>query len=941
MLRKKTIVFFLFMDISKRDALIRQINTLRARFDRYNAERLSRLYSSFTNQQLIDLFEALPFILSNNQPALPGYIPSDNIVKGIYGYVPTGRGLAFIRNKFPQAVISQQEKGDAFIQMFALMGSGGTIAFTEQSDLDFWVCADEPKYGEEAIANFRKKCHAIGEWVDENYNLEVHFFLNDIEKVKQNVFDEDEEEAFTGSALGVLLKEEFFRSSIVVAGKVPFWWVVPADTTDAAYAKWLELAKEAGIFDAFIDLGNLHSIPKEEFLGSAIFQILKSLGNPYKSIIKLGLLERYIRGAADNPFISNFIKKNVHAGKYDLDSVDSYVIMFNEVYGYYSDVVKDLKATEILKTSFYLKVDPKISMNERKGNGAPISEKIVKMREFAKKWNWLSSDIERMDNFENWDINAVNALMNDTKKFVLQGYRDILANIESKKISHRFTDEQIKGISRKIYSHFAVSDNKIDNSLSFKVYPPEKLLVVEYAGTKDKKELWILSKRAIVRDTPVKIVIHSEKSLIAMLAWIGMNRLYQKDYTRMDFSAGIYQPDANFLRDLVIDIAAHFSFKKLNIHSSYFLRDPFPIISYIIINPYTKYAKRLEDMIFLYHNSWGETRFERFSNFNDIAVLFARILTGVLASGMPLESALRLTSSYPYRASKEFDWLQAISKDMYEFFSSHEHTIRKRYVTMMQNTCYVYSIKSSAYAEEVVCRAFDSEIKLLYALSYNTGVENRLRVDKHVPELNYLRIISEKASDDCVQIFFQTESKYCYFFVMDERGGFVFYRKPVEQFDEYLARLYLYAQSAIKSVSQMNSSCPLAASKKPVLLYQLKREANNECTITEINPELDRRIADIRKRLIPTVLSLYMLDDGDIGYRFTLPDGGLSDVLSRKDLPAIAREIKTLQESNRGYSFVPSEVRLDNLEIKLYRDYTSLAFAEKNRFELLIEQGMK
>lgn len=929
------------MDSGKREALVRQITTLRARFDRYNAERLSRLYSSFTNPQLIDLFEALPFILANNQPALPGYIPSDNIVKGIYGYVPTGRGLSFIRNKFPQAVVSQQEKGDAFIQMFALMGSGGTIAFTEQSDLDFWVCADESKYSEEAISNFRKKCHAIGQWVDENFNLEVHFFLNDIEKVKQNIFDEDEEEAFTGSALGVLLKEEFFRSSIVVAGKVPFWWVVPADTTDAAYAKWLALAREAGVMDSFIDLGNLYAIAKEEFLGSAIFQILKSLGNPYKSIIKLGLLERYIRGAASNPFISNFIKKNVHAGKYDLDSVDSYVIMFNEVYEYYSGVVRDLKAAEILKTSFYLKVDPKISLCERRGNGVPVPEKVVKMREFAKKWNWLSSDIERMDNFENWDINAVNALMNDTKKFVLQGYRDILTNIESKKIAHRFTEEQLKGISRKIYSHFAVSDNKIDNSLSFKVYPPEKLLVVEYAGTKDKKELWILSKRAIVRDTPVKIVIHSERSLIAMLVWIGMNRLYQKDYTRMDFSAGIYQPDANFLRDLVIDIAAHFSFKKLNIHSSYFLRDPFPIISYIIINPYTKYAKRLEDMIFLYHNSWGETRFERFSNFNDIALLFARFLTGVLASGMPYESALRLSSSYPYRASREFDRLQALSEDLYSFFAASDRNVRKRYVTMMQNTYYVYSIKSSSAGEEVICRSFDSEVKLLYGLSYNTGVENRLRVDPTVPELTYLRMIAERGNEACVQIFYQMETKYCYFFVMDERGGFVFFRKPSEMFDEYLARMYLFAESAVKNSVENNPASPLASSKRPVVIYQLKREANNECTITEINPELDRRIADTRKKLLPTVLSLYMHDDGDIAYRFTLPDGGLSEVLSRKDLPPIAREIKTLQESNRGYSFVPSEVRLDNLEIKLYRDYTSLAFAEKNRFELLVEQGMK
>ncbi|MCX7678492.1 MAG: class I adenylate cyclase [Spirochaetes bacterium] len=928
------------MEESKREALIRQINTLKSRFERYNADRLGRLYASFANPHHIELFEALPFIISNNHPSLPGYIQSNEIVKGIYGYTPTGKGLAFIRSRFPQAPISAEQPKEPFIQMFALMGSGGTIAFTEQSDLDFWVCADEQKYSEEAIANFRKKCHLIEEWIAEHFNLEVHFFLNDISKVKQNIFDEDEDEAFTGSALGILLKEEFFRSSIIVAGKIPFWWVVPANTPDSAYQKWLELAKSAGLFDSFVDLGNLHSVPKEEFLGSAIFQILKSLGNPYKSIIKLGLLERYLRGSAENPFISNLIKKNVHEGKFDISSVDSYIIMFNEVYNYYHNVIKDPKATEILKTSFYLKVDPKLSRYEKKGNDAP-SEKIAVMREFIRKWGWLSTDLERMDNFENWDINAVNALLNNTKRFVLQGYRDIITNIESRKLAHRFTDEQIKGISRKIYSHFAISDNKIDNSLSFKMYPPEKLLLVEYSGTKGNKELWILSKRAIINNVPTKIVVHSERSLVAIIAWIGMNRLFLKDYTRIDFAAGIYQPDANFLRDLLSDITAHFSFKKLNIHSSYFLRDPFPLISYIIINLHTKYAKRIEEIIFLYHNSWGETRYERYANFNDIAPLFARVLTGTLSSNMPYESALRLTSSYPYRASKEFDWLQSLSKDLYNFFHTHSHSVRLRYVTMMQNTYFVFSSKKFGNSIEITCRPFDSEVKLLYSLSYNTGVENKIKVDPLIPELNYLRLITDKAQSDVVQIFFQSESKYCYFFVVDERGGFVFFRKPAELLYDYLTRLYLFAESAVKNAIANNQSSPLATSKKPVIIYQLKRELSNECTITEINPELHPKIIEGKKKIVPTVLSLAMFDNGEIAYRFTLPDGGLSSELSKNDLPAIAREIKALQDSYPGYSVIPTEIRVDNLEIQLYRNFTSLAFAEKNRFELLIEQGMK
>ena len=67
--------------------------------------------------------------------------------------------------------------------------------------------------------------------------------------------------------------------------------------------------------------------------------------------------------------------------------------------------------------------------------------------------------------------------------------------------------------------------------------------------------------------------------------------------------------------------------------------------------------------MFLYHNSWGETRFERFENVNDIAVLLGRVLSGAMTTDMPFDSALRLTSSYPYGASTEFDRLQNVAKD--------------------------------------------------------------------------------------------------------------------------------------------------------------------------------------------------------------------------------------------------------------------------------------
>jgi hypothetical protein len=54
----------------------------------------------------------------------------------------------------------------------------------------------------------------------------------------------------------------------------------------------------------------------------------------------------------------------------------------------------------------------------------------------------------------------------------------------------------------------------------------------------------------------------------------------------------------------------------------------------------------------------------------------------------------------------------------------------------------------------------------------------------------------------------------------------------------------------------------------------------------------------------------------------------------------VSKEISTLMESIEGYVFYPSSVNLENTEIRMYSLYTSFAFSEKNRFEMLIEKNL-
>jgi hypothetical protein len=95
-----------------------------------------------------------------------------------------------------------------------------------------------------------------------------------------------------------------------------------------------------------------------------------------------------------------------------------------------------------------------------------------------------------------------------------------------------------------------------------------------------------------------------------------------------------------------------------------------------------------------------------------------------------------------------------------------------------------------------------------------------------------------------------------------------------------------------------------------------------------------------KEKSFPVSLSLHLLDNGEVGYRFTLPDGGYSEIFSRAEIESVSREIATLMASIEGYIFYPSSVNLDNTEIRMYSLYTSFAFSEKNRFEMLIEKNL-
>jgi hypothetical protein len=167
------------------------------------------------------------------------------------------------------------------------------------------------------------------------------------------------------------------------------------------------------------------------------------------------------------------------------------------------------------------------------------------------------------------------------------------------------------------------------------------------------------------------------------------------------------------------------------------------------------------------------------------------------------------------------------------------------------------------------------------------------------------------------------------------------YRKKNEFYDDYLAGLILFVKSTAKQIKEENPNTSLTNDGDVIQTYLIDISNAGISDIQEYDYLNDAVLAKhIAKKNIPITLSLYLLDSGDLGYSFTLPDGSKSEIFSQTEIEGVSREISSLMKSFDNYTFHPTSINLKNLDIKMYSQYTSLALSEKNRFELLIEKNL-
>jgi len=586
---------------------------------RYNKARIERALTLMPEKHR-PLFHVLPFLVHVNHEALPGYVTpptSDETVPfGINNYSFRPDVELALKRCFPAqshlfADIKQIWPRQRAVDALVLMGSVGTIAQTDDSDFDFWVCIDGNRFSQAALALLQQKLTAIEKWADETFGIEVHFFLSEIDKVRQNDFGVAEGES-AGSAQAMFLKAEFYNTNIVVAGKAPFWWLTPEKTTEKQYRAIYNSLEKGGSPDVdwFMDLGHLERLDASELFGAAIWQLGKAMDSPFKSVLKMAKLEVYLANISHGQPLCNLLKKHVHRGAEapgHVADIDPYALMFDELIAHYK---KHGQAEDIavLQQCLYLKCGSALSQPLVEGEQANFKRKI--MASYAKQWGWSRKLIVHLDNQQDWTFNERVQLSRRIHRFLLKCYRRI-----SKEISHHqqvMDQKDMTVLGRRLSTYYAKKADKIEllrRAFDESLYCEK--ITIAMRQLKNGDEVWsayagdLLSKSGIM-DESQKITQAS--TAIALMVWLVSSKIIDTNSkVYLDYNYGeVSELDLN---DLLKHLCKYFPPVKVSSLPRNDLLAPERVTAcFAIVNfPTLRQKATVEDVSILYTTSWGET----------------------------------------------------------------------------------------------------------------------------------------------------------------------------------------------------------------------------------------------------------------------------------------------------------------------------------------------
>ena len=479
-----------------------------------NKKRVMQMNDPIGARVILNL---VPLSIHINHPELPGYLPDEDCPQGIKSMELSLNSFKSLTSFFPVRIkpgdLQNLEPEQRYIEGLFTIGSVGSVGQTRESDYDIWVVVDSKSVGRTRMRLLERKLKNLQRWITSQYIIEIHFFLMDVIDIQQNNFGMVSQEG-SGSALKNILKEEFYRTMTLIEGRVPLWWVVPprGDDEDAYPVVQRMLGTDS---KDYIDMGNITSIPEDELLGAALWQMHKALDDPLKSVLKMALVATYLDSSSGTKLLCEEIKKHLlYAGEGEI--IDPYVEVFQRVEDYYRSK-GDEKTIDLLRKCFYLKVSPNINLYDLLK--IDYYGKTSIMVQVLKKWNWSIGFFRELNSFQDWNVDKyrefgdeLHDYLKRTTVLLIRRAKSFIAN------SQPDQDVEMEILRRRIEAFYVSKENKIDPEKRVKKKEP----AYEEIFFSYKKKKWLI--HAAYPERGKEKPIMTSDRVVKILAWLAYNK---------------------------------------------------------------------------------------------------------------------------------------------------------------------------------------------------------------------------------------------------------------------------------------------------------------------------------------------------------------------------------------------------------------------------------
>ncbi|MCU9999142.1 class I adenylate cyclase [[Pasteurella] aerogenes] len=480
---------------------------------------------SGSSAEFQQVFQLITLLLHINHPALPGYI--EKAPQGIADFNLSPYQKNYLTSKLSTAelVPLQREIGEKSDRTLAailgvyVMGSVASVSQTSMSDLDIWVCQRDGLCHEEREL-LKQKQTVLQQWAMA-LGIDITLYLIDQKRFRSFRYADPLTAENCGSAQYMLLLDEFYRTAIRLAGKPLLWLHLAVEDEHLYETEVARLVEEKQLdLDDWVDFGGLGAFSANEYFGASLWQLYKGIDAPYKSALKILLLEMYSSEYPHTHLIAQEFKQRLLKGDRDYH-FDAYLTMLERVTHYLING-KEFKRLAFARLCFYVKAT-------NYGEHHPQSNwRLDYLQKLVKEWGWSEKLIEDLNQRSRWKIKRVKENHDDLIQFLMFSYRHLVYFARKYKVNSSIMPQDLSILTRKLYTAFEELPGKITllNSTISANLSEQALTFIEVKNNRFFKDGWYLVNQSPTIDSfAAPRNVEYAESLNKLVAWAYFNRV--------------------------------------------------------------------------------------------------------------------------------------------------------------------------------------------------------------------------------------------------------------------------------------------------------------------------------------------------------------------------------------------------------------------------------